>query len=136
MKRNRVKRILSIMLCMALVLSVPVKYRVLNANTTAYSEDRKTKNMLLDCDSILYSGSFTTPPNNVWKGSQIYNSLNGADFLDKEGVFTSIEKNAIAESTVKSHALTTDSETGVDVTSGIQSAFEKYVALSGEKSFY
>ncbi len=192
MKGNSVKRILSIMLCMVMVLSglvvptknvraeeiycweaptvkamnfgtqgiigpavpnnprdawkgcyvyfgnynsSPVKYRVLNAKTTAYSADQETKTMLLDCDSILYSGSFVTPPNNVWKGSQIYNSLNGADFLDKEGVFTNIEKNAIAASTVKSHALTTDSETGVNVTSGIQSSFKKYVALTGEKIF-
>lgn len=113
----------------------PVKYRVLDADTTYYSADKMTQTMLLDCDSVLYVGSFTTPPNNTWKGSYTYNSLNGTDFLDKEGVFTNTEKNAIAASTVGSHKLTTDSETGANVTSGIQTSFKKYIALTGEKIF-
>jgi len=113
----------------------PVKYRVLNPCTTDYSADKMTQTMLLDCDSILYTGSFDTSSNNTWKNSQIYNSLNGADFLNKEGVFTAVEKNAIAASTIGQHALTSDSETGVNVPSGIQGAFKNFIALTGEKIF-
>lgn len=112
----------------------PVKYRVLDACTTDYSEDQVTQTMLLDCDSILYSKALEAD-DNVWKDSAIYDNLNGSGFLDKEGVFTAVEKEAIAASTVASHALTTDNETGANVTEGIQGIFKKYVALSGEKIF-
>ncbi len=114
-----------------------VKYRVLDANTTEYSADGVTQTMLLDCDSVLYSASFDgeSPYSPVWKDSPIYHSLNGNGFLDNEGVFTETEKNAIAASTVGSHALTIDSETGVNVTTGIMNSFINYVALNGEKIF-
>ncbi len=115
----------------------PVKYRVLDASTTKYSADGKTQTMLLDCDSILYCLPFDgeSPYSSTWKNSPIYNSLNGEGFLDKEGVFSVAEKNAIAASTVGSHALTTNSEMGVNVTTGVQSNFKNYVALGGEKIF-
>ena len=115
----------------------PVKYRVLDASTTDYSADGMTQTMLLDCDSILYYMPFDgeEPYSNVWKDSPIYKSLNGDGFLNKEGVFTTAEKNAIAKSNVATHALTTDSETGVNVASWTQSTFGNYVALTGEQIF-
>ena len=115
----------------------PVKYRVLDASTTDYSADGMTQTMLLDCDSILYYTPFDggEPYSNVWKDSPIYKSLNGDGFLNKEGVFTTAEKNAIAASTVDTHALTTDGETGVNVASWTQSTFGNYVALTGEQIF-
>ena len=115
----------------------PVKYRVLDASTTDFSADGTTQTMLLDCDSILYYTPFDgeEPYSNVWKDSPIYTSLNGDGFLNKAGVFTTAEKNAIAASNVNSHALTTDSATGVNVTSWIQSTFANYVALTGEQIF-
>lgn len=117
--------------------SSPVKYRVLDANTTQYSADGTTQTMLLDCDSILYTAAFDgeSPYSSTWKNSPINNGLNGDSFLEKSGAFTSVEKNAIATSTVGQHALTTDSETGVNVTQGILNNFKKYVALNGEKIF-
>ncbi len=117
--------------------SSPVKYRVLDANTTDYSADGTTQTMLLDCDSILYYKAFDSGfyINNEWEDSSIYTSLNGADFLNKEGVFTTAEKNAIATSTVASHALTTDSEKGVNVADWTKGNFEKYVALTGKQIF-
>ncbi|MGN0153543.1 MAG: DUF6273 domain-containing protein, partial [Lachnospiraceae bacterium] len=119
----------------------PVKYRVLDASTTDYSaedtEGNKAETMLLDCDSILYYTPFDgeSPYSKVWKDSPIYKSLNGDGFLNKAGVFTTAEKNAIAASTVVTHTLTTDSETGVNVADSTQSAFAKYVALTGEQIF-
>ncbi len=115
----------------------PVKYRVLDASTTDYSADGTTQTMCLDCDSILYYTPFDgdEPYSNVWKDSPIYTSLNGDGFLNKAGVFTTAEKNAIAKSNVASHALTTDSENGVGVASWTQSNFANYVALTGEQIF-
>ncbi len=112
----------------------PVKYRVLDASTTDYSVDGTTQTMLLDCDSILFKQIFDDS-SNVWADSDVKNSLNGAGFLNKDGVFTTTEKNAIAASTVDSHALTTDSENGVGVASWTQSNFANYVALTGEQIF-
>ena len=121
----------------------PVKYRVLDASTTDYSADGTTQTMFLDCDSILYYQKFDNNGTanedgkkaNDWSISDVKNSLNGDGFLNKVGVFTTAEKNAIAASTVDTHALTTDSETGVNVASWTQEVFVNYVALTGEKIF-
>lgn len=125
----------------------PVKYRVLDAGTTDYSvadeEGDKTETMLLDCNTILYYQKFdedvianeTGKKVNDWSISDVKASLNGTDFLDNEDVFTSVEKNAIAKSTRAGHVLTTDSETGVNVSEFTKQAFENYIALDGEKVF-
>ena len=121
----------------------PVKYRVLDASTTDFSADGTTKTMFLDCDSILYYQKFDNDANaneagkkaNDWSISDVKSSLNGDGFLNKEGVFTTAEKNAIAASNVDSHVLTTNSTTGVNVASWIQSTIVNYVALTGEQIF-
>ena len=121
----------------------PVKYRVLDASTTDFSADGTTQTMFLDCDSILYYQKFDNDGTaneadkkaNDWSISDVKSSLNGDGFLNKEGVFTTAEKNAIAASNVDSHPLTTDSETGVNVASWTQGAFVNYVALDGEQIF-
>ena len=121
----------------------PVKYRVLDASTTDYSADGTTQTMFLDCDSILYCQIFDSDGTaneagkkvNDWSISDVKSSLNGDGFLNKEGVFTTAEKNAIVASTVEAHALTTDSETGVNVASWTQDTFVNYVALTGEQIF-
>ena len=121
----------------------PIKDRVLDASTTDYSADGTTQTMLLDCDSILYYTPFDNDDTanedgknqNDWSISDVKNSLNGDGFLNKEGVFTTAEKNAIAASTVASHALTTDSENGVNVAEWTRNAFVNYVALTGEQIF-
>ena len=82
----------------------PVKYRVLDASTTDYSAGGTTQTMLLDCDSILYYQKFDEDGTaneegkkaNDWSISDVKSSLNGDGFLNKEGVFTTAEKNAIA----------------------------------------
>ena len=121
----------------------PVKYRVLDANTTDYSADGTTQTMLLDCDSVLYRQKFDSDgtaneddkKTNDWSISDIKNNLNGDGFLNKAGVFTTAEKNAIAASNVNSHALTKDSATGINVASWTQETFVNYVALTGEQIF-
>lgn len=121
----------------------PVKYRVLDASTTDFSADGTTQTMFLDCDSILYYTPFDNDGTanesgkkaNDWSISDVKSSLNGDGFLNKAGVFTTAEKNAIAKSNVATHTLTTDSATGVNVASWTQEAFVNYVALTGEQIF-
>ena len=101
--------------------------------------------MLLDCDSILYYQKFDADDTanvegknvNDWWISDVKESLNGTEENDGflQTAFTTTEKNAIAKSTKASHALTTYSETGVNVASWTQEYFVNYVALNGEQIF-
>lgn len=110
----------------------PVKYRVLDASTTKFGGTT----MFLDCDSILYYTPFDNDGTanedgkkaNDWSISDVKNSLNGDGFLNKAGVFTTAEKNAIAASTVEAHALTTNSATGVPVATHYQLNERRYRA--------
>ncbi len=108
----------------------PVKYRVLDSNTTVYGGTT----MLLDCDSVLWAGSDPSSAfdedSNVWADSDIRTYLNGTFLTDN---FSAAEQNAIAESTVASHVLTTDSEEGVNVMAWTKNAFGNYVALDRDK---
>ena len=86
-----------------------VKYRVLDSETTVFSEDSTTKTMLLDCDSVLEQRVFGTNGNKywefdsygsdgssiVWKNSDIKEYLNDT-FLKNS--FSTIERNAITAS--------------------------------------
>ena len=114
----------------------PVKYRVLAPKTTIYGGTT----MLLDCDSLLYAAPFDadgedkTQNPNKWVYSDIRAGLNGSAFLTKADGFTAIEKNAIAKSTIASHALIEGTTAG-QVASWTQGAYVNYVALSGEKIF-
>ena len=109
----------------------PVRYRVLDPNTTDYSGTT----LLLDCDSILYKTEFDADANantgtskpNEWAYSDVKNSLNGTDFLNKSGSFTGIEKASIAESTVGTHDITLGSP--------VNKYFPKYTALDKDKIF-
>ena len=114
-----------------------VKYRVLQNKTTAYSGSTGKSTMFLDCDSVLYFTSFDgeSPYSNVWYDdtknpvykSPIYLSLNeSADgFYNKDGVFTTLEKDAIAESW---------KEAGSNVKC-IDPNYLSGVSLNGEKIF-
>ena len=106
----------------------PVKYRVLDSETTVYGGTT----MLLDCDSILWNGQFGEYRDHLWEHSFLKTELNGT-FLDNN--FTTLEKNAIAESSVESHNLTTDSNSGVNVSNSSKDLFGEYVSLNNEKVF-
>ncbi len=116
----------------------PIKYRVLAPKTTIYGGTT----MLLDCDSILYTAPFDADAvantgaqkPNEWKYSDVKAGLNGSAFLAKENGFTTIEKNAIAKSTIASHALVEGTAAG-QVAFWTKGAYVNYVALSGEKIF-
>ena len=116
----------------------PVKYRVLAPKTTIYGGTT----MLLDCDNILYGALFDTDARantgaqyaNEWKYSDVKAGLNGSAFLTKVDGFTTIEKNAIAKSTIASHVLVCGTDAG-EVSSWTRDEYENYVALSGEKIF-
>lgn len=84
----------------------PIKYRVLDSDTTTFSKDNNTKTMLLDCDSLLFDSKFDDS-SNIWSTSYLKRYLNsekgeGYDY-SSEGflttAFTSSEQNAIASST-------------------------------------
>lgn len=103
----------------------PVKYRVLDRSTTDFGGTT----MLLDCDSVLWTGTNSDnqssrfdDSSNVWADSEIKTYLNGT-FLS--GNFTDLERAAIAASS-KANAGTTD---------GNGYKFFNYVALSGEQIF-
>lgn len=110
----------------------PVKYRVLDSKTTVFGGTT----MFLDCNSILWSGSDPSSAfdeySNIWVDSDIREYLNGT-FLTNN--FSIAEQNAISESIVESHELTTDSADGVNVEYWAKRIFGNYVALDRDKVF-
>ena len=125
----------------------PTKYRVLDKSATEFNGDT----LFLDCDSILYRCNFNSSnsiPNpgahavNEWAYSDVQKSLNGDDFLEKEGVFSQAEKDAIVSSTVAEHELILADYDGSypiyeegKVTEMTHSTFQNYVSLSNDKVF-
>ena len=111
----------------------PLKFRVLDKDSTKYTADG-SKTLFLDSDRCLYKQAFNTTlpysdPNSIkWSESDILVSLNGVSFLNKDGVFTQTEKDAIAESYVADAPLTGDN-------SDVNDLFRTYVGLNGEKVF-
>ena len=113
----------------------PVKYRVLDNETTVF--DGKT--MLLDCDSILWSGDENSKFNknaddvsaNDWSVSDIKTYLNGENFLKNTNNFSEVEQAAIAAST-KKEAYKGDSDNGKD---GDGWGYLEWEPLTGEKIF-
>ena len=73
----------------------PVKYRVLDKASTAFGGNT----MLLDCDSTLFLAAFDTADLNKWEDSSLRKDLNEAGFYFKEGVFSAVEREAVAAST-------------------------------------
>ena len=119
----------------------PVKYRVLDPETTRFSGTSGTKTMLLDCDSVLYTAMFDEDGEknngnnpNVWSSSDIKKGLNDGEDSFYAKSFSDSEKKAIIESSVGSHLLT-DSGGSVNVTTWTKDAFVNYVALSNDKVF-
>ena len=99
--------------------SKPVKYRVLDAETTDFSGSTKT--MLLDCDSVLEKKIFDSD-SNVWDSSKINTYLND-EFLT--GNFSKLEQDSIVAST-KANANASDGK-------GWRAL--NYAALDGDKIF-
>ena len=112
--------------------NVPIKYRVLALETTAYGG----KTMLLDCNNVIFTEAFDNDgyPNaedakaNEWKYSDLKSALNGSSFLYRENGFTDQERNAIMSSYAEGRPL----QRGSDWT---KEAFVNYVGLTGEKIF-
>ena len=110
----------------------PVKYRVLDSNTTTFSNDNTTNTMLLDCDSLLFESKFDDS-SNIWSTSYLKRYLNsekgeGYDY-SSEGflttAFTSSEQSAIASSS-KSTPHSSDGEPYGDI---------EWTSLKGDKIF-
>lgn len=110
----------------------PVKYRVLDSDTTTFSYDDTTKTMLLDCDSLLFKSKFDDS-SNIWSTSYLKRYLNsekgeGYDY-SSEGflttAFTSSEQSAIASSS-KNTPHSSDGEPYGDI---------EWTSLKGDKIF-
>lgn len=101
----------------------PVKYRVLDSNTTVYGGTT----MLLDCDSVLWAGSDPSSAfdatSNVWADSDIRTYLNGT-FLT--GNFSATEQSAIASST----------KSAADSSDGDGWSALNYAELNNDKIFF
>ncbi len=148
---------------------IPIKFRVLDPESTKY----KSETILLDCDSVLFEELFddcgverphgpvvvpqsdeseVTPyphcigtETNDWSKCSLNSYINGAGFLDKDGVFTDIEKASIAKSYQDSGKITTDLYTYVTQWSDEPVSdtfyldgrryFEDIAPLNGEKIF-
>lgn len=75
-----------------------------NNNSTAFRVLKvENETMMLDCDTILLEKTFDGSSNNWqnssnnWSNSSLRSWLNGGDYYGSESVFTTAEKNAIAE---------------------------------------
>ena len=102
----------------------PTKYRVLDTASADFGVDGGS--LLLDCDKILYASAFYNNNSNVWSSSLLIRSgLQGDKFLNKQDVFTVLEKSAIASST-KASSVEKD---------GAGASFLKYVALESDTVF-
>ncbi|MBR4780259.1 MAG: InlB B-repeat-containing protein [Lachnospiraceae bacterium] len=82
----------------------PIRFRVLDKSSRDFGVDGGS--LFLDCDYCLYETKFdedgASPGGtkvNDWDISDVKRGLNGNQFLNKPGVFTENEKNAIAYST-------------------------------------
>ena len=120
--------------------SDPTKYRVLDKEATKFGGNT----LFLDCDSVLYNDYFNKQGDikpgaqkpNEWAYSDVKTGLSGNKFLEKGGVFSQAEKDAMALSTIAEHPLdTADQEEAGKVSSWSQGAYGKYVPLSNEKVF-
>ena len=108
----------------------PVRYRVLSPKTTEYGGTT----MLLDCDSILYDSVYDETKNRPWIISDVESGLNGEQFLTAEGVFTFMEREAIAPSVKDQHDLVVGESKG-NVDAWTQSNFGESTMLSWQRVF-
>ena len=105
----------------------PVKYRVLDSDTTVFSSDDTVHTMLLDCDTAIWiDGSptylFDSQTRTLWANSELKAYLN-EDFLLNS--FSGLEQSVITNST-KTEASATDGE---------GRAIFDFAPLQGEKIF-
>ncbi|MBO6299364.1 MAG: hypothetical protein J6N53_11025, partial [Lachnospiraceae bacterium] len=118
----------------------PTKYRVLDKASDKFGVTGGS--LFLDCDSTLYYAKFDNDGSanegaskpNEWAYSDVKAGLNGESFFTKTGNFTLAEKDAIAGSTVATHALVVGSEAG-QVADWPKGAFVNYTPLTGEQIF-
>lgn len=79
-----------------------VYFGAYNSDETLYATlfrilDIDTETMLLDCDTILWTMSFSTNMSNSWTESNVRKNLNNNYYYSSATSFTSVEQSAIAE---------------------------------------
>ena len=116
--------------------AAPVKYRVLDNHAVKFGGHT----MLLDGDTVLFKSAFnpkTDADRDKWKDSIAYKALNTNEDSFLNTAFTSVEQNAIANSTIDSHPYTSvavnEGDVAIDPTTVAR--FQNYTALTGEKIF-
>ena len=112
----------------------PVKYRVLDPDTTRFG----SRTMLLDCHDVLYEKQYNPVLFGLWDDSALYKELNTNSDSLLNTCFTQVERNAIAESRIPSHELTSDSteEGAVNVEEYFKEVLKVYTPLNGDKLFF
>ena len=95
----------------------PLRYRVLDLSTTIFTS-QSNPTIFLDCDKVLYKDNNKnnmriTEENkhlNSWINNSIRAVINDEGFYNKSGVFTKVEKQSIAASSISEHSITIDSK--------------------------
>ncbi len=106
----------------------PARYRVLDKASDRFTETGKC--LFLDCDDNIYIAEF----DKRWEKSALRAGLNGDSFLHKDGIFTEMEKKAIAQSTAAAHELVAGTGARM-VSEWARAIFQTYEPLNGEKIF-
>ena len=104
---------------------IPIKFRVLDPESTKY----KSETILLDCDTVLFEELFDDcgverpyghivgqnnyphclgTETNDWSSCSLNSYINGDGFLNKDGVFTEVEKKSLAKSYQETGKIRTD----------------------------
>ncbi|MCR5458433.1 MAG: hypothetical protein K6F51_00895 [Acetatifactor sp.] len=117
----------------------PTTYRVLDRNSEDFGVAGGS--LLLDCDRRLYRTSFDedgianpgAASAGEWQYSDLRAGLNGADFLEKEGNLTKIEKDSIAYSFKTAPA--PGDGTDYNFEHGDAEALYRFAPLNGDKVF-
>ena len=104
------------------------RYRVLDKASDRFTETGKC--LFLDCDDNIYIAEF----DKRWEMSDLRAGLNGDRFLHKDGIFTEMEKKAIAQSTAAAHELVAGTGARM-VSEWARALFREYEPLNGEKIF-
>ncbi|MGN0305038.1 MAG: DUF6273 domain-containing protein, partial [Lachnospiraceae bacterium] len=79
----------------------PLAYRVLDSSSGTQTV---VDSLLLDCDSVIANQTFNNYGNNKWPNSDLESWLNSNNFYGNTGVFSSVEKNAIAKTSLTAQA--------------------------------
>ena len=107
----------------------PIKFRVLDPSTTKFG----TSSLFLDSDKVLCNMRMDGDSND-WKSSEVFEFLNSKSSGGFLYGFSSVERSAIAKSSISSHDIKEGTTAG-KVSYWTANTFTKYTPLASEKVF-